>query len=239
MSAPVDSSQNHKFKMATSTSISTELFNMLLPYNLTQSISHLSVKDVFAQKLFPLTELSENYWMDMRKCYRNHKKNSDQIFEMSAAYNNASPKQVCTKIIQYIMNDKEYFAHVGYQHLKCLKLNIINWLKLMSADSVFADELMIFGLSKLYQRHTVIFMSNACWTTIGTDAPITRRWLLEICDIHLLYIGIHMFTELKLKPFIPITTTAVLEPPTIVVPTPSTERGSHNASHQSQCKTTW
>ena len=223
MSVTVDSSQNHESKMAASTSISTELFNMLLPYNFTQSISHLSVKDVFTQKSFPLTELSENYWMDTRKCYRNHRKNSDQIFEMFAAYNDASPKQVRTKIIQYITNDKEYFAHVGYQHLKCLKLNITNWLKLMSADSVFADELMIFALSKLYQRHTVIFMSNACWTTIGKDAPITGRWLLEICDIHLLYIGVHMFAALKLKPFIPITTTAVLEPPTIVVQTPNTE----------------
>ena len=32
-----------------------------------------------------------------------------------------------------------------------------------------------------------------------------------------------MFAELKMKPFIPITTTVVLEPPTIVVPTPNTE----------------
>ena len=76
---------------------------------------------------------------------------------------------------------------------------------------------------KLYQKHTVIFMSNACLMTIGTDASITGKLLLEICDIHLLYIGVHMFTELKLKPFIPITTTAVLEPPNIVVQTPNTE----------------
>ena len=225
MSVPVSSSQNHESKMAasSSSSISTKLFNMLSPYNFTQTISHLSVKDVFAQKLFPFTELSDNYWMDMRRCYRNQKKNSDQIFELFASYNDASPKQVCTKIIQYITSEKETFAHIGYHHLKHLKLSITNWLKLMSADSVFADELMIFALSKLYQRHTVIFTSNACWTTIGTDAPITGKQLLEICDIHLLYISVHTFAELKLKPFIPITTTAVLQPPTIVVSTPNTE----------------
>ena len=155
MSVLVSPSQNHESKMAasSSSSISTELFNMLSPYNFTETISHLSVKDVFAQKLFPLTELSDNYWMDTRRCYRYQKKNSDQIFELFTSFNDASPKQVRTEIIQYITNEKETFARIGYYHLKRLKLSITNWLKLMSANSVFVDELMIFTLSKLYQTH--------------------------------------------------------------------------------------
>ena len=189
MAVPVDSCQNHESKMAAGTSITTELFNMLSPYNFTQSIPHLSVKDVFAQKLFLLTELSENYWMDTRKCYKNHKKNSNQIFEMFAAFNDESQTQVHTDIIQHIISNKEFYARVGSQLLKCLKLDVDNWIKLMSSESVFTDELMIFALSKVYNRHTEIFTSNACWTTIGTDAPITGRRLLEICEIHLLYIG--------------------------------------------------
>ena len=183
---------------------------MLSPYNFTQSIPHLSVKDVFAQKLFPFTELSESYWMDTRKCYKNRKKNSNQIFEMFTIFDDESPIQVHRNIIQHIIMDKEFYARVGSYHLKCLKLNVDSWIKLMSFDSVFADELMIFALLKIYNRHTIIFTSNACWTTIGTDAPITGSHLLEICDIHLLYIGVHMFAELKCKLFIPITATAVL-----------------------------
>ena len=119
--------------------------------------------------------------------------------------------------------DKEYYAHVGSHHLKCLKLDVDSWIKLMSFDSVFADELMIFALSKIYNRHTIIFTSNACWTIIGTDTPITGSCLLEICDIHLLYIGVHMFAELKRKPFIPITATAVLESLQVKIPILDTE----------------
>ena len=87
----------------------------------------------------------------------------------------------------------------------------------MAANSVFAEELMKFALSKAYQ-HPVIFTNNACWTTIGMDEPITGRRLLEICEVHLIYIGIHMFAKLKQKPFIPITATALLELPTVEIP---------------------
>ena len=126
---------------------------------------------------------------------------------MFAIFDGESPTQVRKNIIQHIIMDKEFYARVGSHHLK---LDVDSWIKLMSFDSVFADELMIFALSKIYNRHTIIFTSNACWTTIGTDAPIKGSRLLEICDIHLLYIGVHMFAELKHKPFIPITATAVL-----------------------------
>ena len=163
--------------MASSKSMAAELFQMLLPYNFSRNIAHLLVKDVFAQKLFPLTELSENYWMDTRKCYKNHRK----IFKLFTSFNDENPMQVrYSNIIQHILHDKEYYAHVGTTHLKRMKLDIDSWIKLMSANSVFADELMIFALSKVYQRHTVIFTNNACWTTIGTDEPTMGRRLLEI-----------------------------------------------------------
>ena len=87
-------------------------------------------------------------------------KNLNQIFEIFAAFNNESPSPVYRDIVQHILYD--YYAHVGAIHLKHLKLNIDIWIKLMSAESVFADELMIFALSKAYQRHTVIFTNNAC-----------------------------------------------------------------------------
>ena len=62
---------------------------------------------------------------------------------------------------------------------------------------------------------------------IGTDTPITGWRLLEICEIHLLYIGVHMFAELKHKPFKPITATAILEPPSLFIPNISAETGDN------------
>ena len=100
-------------------------------------------------------------------------------------------------MITQITEEKSLYSSIGSTHLKKLKLSIDEWFMLMSSDSVFADELMIFALSCMYQCHTVIFTHNMCWTTIGTDEPIKGHRLLEICQVHLIYIRVHMFTELK------------------------------------------
>ena len=121
-------------------------------------------------------------------------------------------------MISQITNENSLYSNVGANHLKKLKLSMDELLRLMSSDSVFADELMVFALSHTYQCHTVIFTHNACWTTIGTDEPIKGHQLLEICQVHLIYIGIHMFAELKRQPFIPITSTAIMEPPSSIPP---------------------
>ena len=170
---------------------------MLSLYNYTGNIIHLSVKDVFLQKLYALTELNDNYWMDTRRCYQNRRKNSNQIFKLFAGLNNEDPSFLWKDMITRITEEKSLYSSIGSTHLKKLKLSIDEWLRLMSSDSVFADELMIFALSRTYQHHTVIFTHNMCWTTIGTDEPIKGHRLLEICQVHLIYIGIHMLVELK------------------------------------------
>ena len=195
-----------------------ELLHLLSPYNYTDNIAHLSVKDVFPQKLYALTELNEQYWMDTRRCYRNRRKNSNQIFELFAALNNEDPANLHKDMISRIIEEKSLYSNIGVTHLKKLKLSKDEWLMLMASESVFADELMIFALSRTFQCHTVIFTHNACWTTIGTDQPIKRSRLLEICQVHLIYIGVHMYAELKRRPFIPITSTAITEPPSSIPP---------------------
>ena len=121
--------------------------NLLSPYNYSCNVSHLMVKDVFPQKLIPLTELSEQYWMDTHRCYRNRRKNSTQIYELFASFKDEDPKAVKTEIINRIIREKSVYSSVSAQHLRRLKLSLDDWIKLMSSESMFADELMIFALS--------------------------------------------------------------------------------------------
>ena len=117
-----------------------------------------------------------------------------------------------------IVKDKELYKNVEQEHLRRLKIDIDSWIKLMSSDSVFGDELMIFALSRTYQRQSVVFTSRGFWTTLGSDDPISVNRILEICDIKLLYVGLHMYGELRRKPFIPVTAQALLEAPDSILP---------------------
>ena len=49
-----------------STSIASKLFNMINEYDYMDLISHLAIGDVLPQQTYPLTPLSQKYWMDTR-----------------------------------------------------------------------------------------------------------------------------------------------------------------------------
>ena len=67
------------------------------------------------------------------------------------AYNDDEPENVRKLVLENIIKDKELYMNVGQEHLRHLKIDIDSWIKLMSSDSVFGDELMIFALSRTYQ----------------------------------------------------------------------------------------
>ena len=147
--------------------------------------------------------LSHSYWLDTSRCYIQRRKNSQQLFELFGSFSDTTPEKVRFDIIEHIMKNKEYYLQSGRTHLKKVKLSIDEWLDLMKSDSVFGDELMLFALANRYQKHAVVFTANRFWSTVGSDEPIAGTRLLEICEIHLLYTGKHMYGELKPRTFQP------------------------------------
>ena len=91
----------------------------------------------------------------------------------------------------------------------------------MSSDSVFGDELMLYAPSCIYQRHVVIFTAHGYWTTVGSDEPLSPLRLLDICEVKLMYIGMHMYSELKLKPFVLVHLPAITDLPYGNIPRPT------------------
>ena len=72
----------------------------------------------------------------------------------------------------------------------------------MAKQTASADELAIFGLSKIYQRHTVIFNASKPWSTLEPDGEMLEEELFEKCQIHLAYMGKDQYATLHRKPFI-------------------------------------
>ena len=70
----------------------------------------------------------------------------------------------------------------------------------MTKPTTSADELAIFALSKIYQRHTVIFNASKPWSTLEPDGEILVEELFENCQIHLAYMGKDQDATLHRKP---------------------------------------
>ena len=76
------------------------------------------------------------------------------------------------------------------------------WRDVMAKQTTSVDELAIFVLSKIYQRHTVIFNASKLWSTLEPDSEMLEEELFENCQIHLAYMGKDQYATLHRKPFI-------------------------------------
>ena len=73
------------------------------------------------------------------------------------------------------------------------------WLNIMKYEGIKGDEISLHALARIYQRHVVIHTKSRPWTTIKLNETITESRLSEVCDIHLLYMGNHVYAELVPK----------------------------------------
>ena len=173
--------------------------NLVSPYNYTNNVVHLNKNDILDQPAFDNLELSAKYWLDIRHCYRYGKKNPQQLFEIFGYFNNEEPEDVRSDICTCIKMEMELYAKVGTMHLLFIGSDIEKWLKAMKNNRNYGDPLMLYALSRTFQRHSVVLCANRAWSTVGTDDPIDSDRLLEICHVKLVYIGHNMFGELREK----------------------------------------
>ena len=188
-------------KMAADNKIARELLNMVSPYNYISSIALLSQNDIMQQTLFHKTSLSEEYWLDTRHCYRYCRHNPDQLFELFEAFNDCEALELREEMCNRVEDEKDLYDSIGHVPVRLKCNNIDMWIKLMRNQNTFGEKLMLFALVQTFQRHVVVYGKNRCWCTIGTDEPINGDRLLEVCQVHLVYIGENMYGELRRKPF--------------------------------------
>ena len=83
--------------------------------------------------------------------------------------------------------------------LRAKKTSFASWFR-MSEENQSPDELLIYCLSKMSKRHTVIFNKNFPWSTLSNnisynDVDIAKRSIAQ-----LIYIGVSKYAIIKLAP---------------------------------------
>ena len=123
---------------------------------------------------------------------------------------------VRSNLVERVCLDPLYYKRIGHVILGFKNLVLNEWCDAMAKQTTSADELAIFALSKIYQRHTVIFNASKPWSTLEPDGEMREEELFENCQIHLAYMGKDQYATLHRKPFIksaaPPTLKSMLEP---------------------------
>ena len=60
-----------------------------------------------------------------------------------------------------------------------------------------ADEIGIFMLCKIYNRHCIIYHNEGFWMTVKHKDSASSSEVGNLCDIHLLHIGVCKYCEFK------------------------------------------
>ena len=162
-------------------------------------VSYIGRDRAITPRDFANRELNDAMWLDMRNCRLGRKLDRDHVFEFFASYSGEDPADIREGMLVKMRLDHRYYTQVGSIVIGVKGLDA--WMAKMSKPTTPADELVIFMLSKLYNRHTVIYNSTQPWTTL-LNVPSDLWNLHTKCDIHLVYVGRNMYGVLCDRPFI-------------------------------------
>ena len=125
---------------------------------------------------------------------------TDVVFRVFGDFSDHEPSEVRAAMLSYISEDFNYFRDVSWLNLNMHKKKLSQWLDAMRNQNTPADELATFALSRLYNRHSVIYTKNRTWCTIGTSKPLSEMDVYLSCDVRLVQMGPRNFVSLIKKP---------------------------------------
>ena len=101
----------------------------------------------------------------------------------------------CRKILGNLIevNDK-FYRSVGLIVLDMHATSYETWMENIGDETAYADELVLYSLCKLYDRHAMVYCNSRNWSTIDPTNPMDAAELHDACQIQLVYLSLGIFS---------------------------------------------
>ena len=119
---------------------------------------------------------------------RQHKVKQSGMFELLSNFCDDDPDLIQDNLMQYIYDnckDVESFS----KHCLPTGVSLGNWLLRMNLKRNPGDELALFLLCKLFNRHAVVITKTGLWSTLHNTANEGELAIHAKCDICLILVG--------------------------------------------------
>ena len=83
-------------------------------------------------------------------------------------------------------------------HLKGFT-NLDEWIDHVEKPSSPGDEFVLYILGKMYYRHVIVMTGQNIWCTVENHHNMSFQELLDVCSVHLVYLGKHQYGVIKGK----------------------------------------
>ena len=146
--------------MANKNKIAKELLSLISKYPYRRYVQCISPRDAVSDEEFALKSISGEYWIDKRQSFRRHLINSDFLFELFGIFSSEDGWSVRKEMVTRVKMEKPLYESVGRVVLNMRGCTIDEWLEELEDPDNPPDELMLFCLSRTYNRHTVVICKN-------------------------------------------------------------------------------
>ena len=177
------------------------------PYK--QIIPALATGAGLSETVFPKTVLATKYTLQTKRWLDGSFMNPNALFELFGEYSNQTGLQVRKMMLKYLGITKKKGAETSnslknaWIALHMQNLTARSWADGMFSRDTPGDEIALFILSRMYNRHSMVITSANIWSTVESQTPLTEEELFNLCDIRLLYIEPGVFGELRPRPAMP------------------------------------
>ena len=146
---------------------------------------------------FRRSRLPPDHWIDTRKFLTRRRELPSGIFELFGNFSDESAYTVRNNMIQWVQDNRgnfEIWTSIIRRHKK---LSLAEWVKWMSDEETPGDEIALYALSRMYNRHVIVYTKKYHWTTVVHRVHVPEEEVAGWCDIHLLFIKSYVFGEIK------------------------------------------
>ena len=191
--------------MAANISIAGELLKKMSSISHLKNFSYrqycqaLTERDAVQLADFTKLSISEHHDIELRYCFTDGVFNPSHVIDYFARYTDKNCDELRDLVIKNAKHKREHWVNVASIVLSLKPLEFDSWCDIMSDRRNACDELFLFMLCEIHNRHAAVFTSNRTWSTVKTDVPMTEDQVYAACDLHLVYLGQDVYGELMLK----------------------------------------
>ena len=126
----------------------------------------------------------------------------DNLFTLFGNYSLDTADVVRQKLVDHMESDMSFYGSVACVVLSFKNASIKSWIEDMAEQLTFGDEICLYGLCRMYDRHAMVYTRTKAWNTMALTEPSHYLNAIAKCDIHLLHMGRGIYGRLKRKPLV-------------------------------------
>ena len=177
------------------------IFNYIIHDEFSDCVSVIEPGDGLTLTEFENSDLSNDLVLD-----RSHMFTDDNIydgshlFKLFGSFCDRTEGEIRSMVITEADTAIDFYANACKVALWGHRKSMQEWISFMSHTGVRGDNICIFILGVLFQRHIMVVTRTLPWSTVNTNCLQPTVSLYSHCTTHLLHLGNNLFGLLKPKP---------------------------------------